>query len=227
MSESGETDVTGNVISLLSNVVKIGVTGGTLTTNFVGGTITIGGVSMTITAVNDTDSSVTVAALADIPIVLVDDDDFNSNDGGALRGDEGEAVAELSDTFSLMQNSDDPTKNVYAPAYIRPEYDGGGSAANNSSLPFVLNNPPSSDLNAVVSQIESGRNSGPNESDSFWVLYVQVTYQGPQARDCDPNTENATVGQTPSYGSTNDVTNSAGVPQGGQGSLVALETSRG
>src|SRR5439155_23645948 len=70
VSKQGETDVTGNVISLLSNVVKIGVTGGTLTTNFVGGTITIGGVSMTITAVNDTDSSVTVAALADIPIVL-------------------------------------------------------------------------------------------------------------------------------------------------------------
>jgi len=134
VSESGETDVIGNVISLLSNVVKIGVTGGTLNTNFVGGTITIGGVRMTITAVNDTDSSVTVAALADIPMVLVDDDDFNSNDGGALRGDEGEAVAELSDTFSLMQNSDDPTKNVYAPAYIRPEYELSGKETDQVAL---------------------------------------------------------------------------------------------
>ena len=225
VSKSGETDVTGNVISLLSNVVKLSVTGGTLTTNFVGGIITIGGVSMTITAVNDADSSVTVNALADIPVQLVDDDDFNSNDAGNLRGDEGEDVVALTQTFSRMQESDDPTANVYAPAYIRPVYDGAGNTSNNTSnISFSLNvtqNPA-----AIENQTNLGRNSGGNESDNFWVVYLQIGYQGDLTQDCDPYTEGSTGGITVQYGVVDDVTNSSGVPQGGQGSHVYVEASR-
>ncbi len=88
---------------------------------------------MTITAVNTTDNSVTVNALADIPFELVDDDDFNSNDSSSLRGDQGEDVVALTQTLSPMQDSDDPAANVHAPAYILPKYDGGGSASNDTS----------------------------------------------------------------------------------------------
>jgi len=225
VSKSGETDVNGNVISLISNVVKIGITGGTLTANFAGGTIRIGGMSMTITAVNDTDSSVTIDALADIPIELVDDDDFNSNDASSLRGDQGEDVVALTQTFSRMQESDDPTANVYAPAYIRPVYDGGGSASNNNgNVSFVLN--VANNTTGILNQINLGRSSGANESDNFWVAYVQVAYQPEALTDFDPNTESSTGGYTIVNGDTDDVSSSAGVPIGGDGSLVFIETMR-
>jgi hypothetical protein len=97
--------------------------------------------------------------------VLYDDDDFNGDDGGVKDGDNGELVTSLSPTYSLMQASDNPALNVFAPAYIMPQCDvlvcdGGGDSANNGSIsPFVLNL-NSSDLITVTNRIGSGRNSG-------------------------------------------------------------------
>ncbi len=181
VSKSGETDVTGNVISLLSNVFTISVTDGTLTANFVDGTITVGGVGMVITAVNVTDSSVTVNALADIPFNLVDDDDFNNDDGSNLDGDEGENVS-APDT-SLLQNA-------FAPAYVLPVFDVGD---NNDFVPFVLNtdtrNPPASIINTYDFDTVA------TEADvNFWTVYLLGAYQGWTDQDHDPATDDRVYG---------------------------------
>jgi hypothetical protein len=160
VSKSGETDVTGNVISLLTNVFKISITGGTLTSNFVGGAINVGGVSMNITAVNTTDSSVTVDALGNIPIELVDDD---------VAG-----LPQVPDT-SLVEEK-------YQPAYIMPVVDGGGDPNNNNNkttVPFKLyiqsdsNSALDTELNATNALESDG-----NRADSFWVAYLLSAYQG-------------------------------------------------
>lgn len=173
--KSGETDVTGNVLSLLGNVAKIGITGGTLTANFVDGTITVGGVSMTITAVNDTDSSVTINALADIPVELVDDD--------------AATLPQLPDT-SLMEVK-------YKSAYILPVVDGGGDNANNkTNVPFKLY--IQSDDNSILDAELNATNaleSDANRSDNFWIGYALAAYQpGPFSTiltrgDNDPDSE--------------------------------------
>ncbi len=181
VSRSGVTDVTGNVISLLSNVFTIRITGGTLTANFVDGTITVGGVSMVITAVNVTDSSVTVNALADIPFNLVDDDDFNNDDGSNLDGDEGENV--YAPDTSLLQNA-------FAPAYVLPVFDVGD---NNDFVTFVLNtdtrNPPASiistyDFDQVATEADA----------NFWTVYLLGAYQGWTNEDHDPSTDDRVYG---------------------------------
>ena len=60
------------------------------------------------------------------------------------------------------------------------------------------------------------------------MAFVQIGYQPEAIEDSDPDTEDATGGYTPPYinGSTDDVTNSAGVPRGADGSLLFIETVR-
>jgi hypothetical protein len=161
---------------------------------------------------------------------LVDDDDFNWNDA-TLRGDEGEVMAAVEKTFSLMQDSDDPAANVYAPAYLRPRYDGGGNLAFNGSVPFALNIPTESRASSSFTpQLELGQNSTTPgiESDGFWVVYLQLAYQGGVTEDVDPDNESIIVGITDLDEATasNDATSEASVPRGGQGSLVFLESAR-
>lgn len=180
--------------------------------------------------ISNTANSVTVQGIINsVPrntnYTLYDDDDFNSNDGVILDGDVGEDVAAFAQTLSLMQDSDNPLENVYASAYIRPTYDGGGSAGNDTSnIAFSLNIPLTTA--AINTQLNRGRNSGANESDNFWVVYLQLGYQGDLAQDIDPATEPATSGATTQIGSVDDVTSSAGVVTGGQGSLIFVEGSR-
>ena len=91
---------------------------------------------------------------------------------------------------------------------------------------FVLNQV--NDGPIVLSQINSGRSSGLNESDNFWVVYIQVAYQPDGLEDSDPDTEDSTGGYTPPYinGKTDDVTSSADVTRGADGSLLFIETVR-
>jgi len=127
--------------------------------------------------------------------------------------------------LSEIRQSPNPTQNVYAPAYIRPTYDGGGATGNDTNnIAFSLNIPLTAA--AINSQLNLGRNSGSNESDNFWVVYVQIGYQGDLPQDIVPATEPATAGATTQFGSVDDVTSSAGVVTGGQGSLVFIESSR-
>lgn len=166
------------------------------------------------------------------PFVVYDDDDFNGNDGANLDGDGGEILAAsrtdiiFSRTLSLMQASDDPAKNVYAAAFIRPVYDGGGNTANDTTnLPFYLNN--EDDEAGVNVPINNARNSGGNEADDFWVVYLQIAYQGARVMDNDPSSEIARLGVTPIFGDEDFlVTTPCKVPQGGVGSLVYLEVQK-
>jgi hypothetical protein len=165
------------------------------------------------------------ASVTGRPFILVDDDDFNSNDGANLDGDEAEDVAALAQALSLMQDSDLPAQNIFAAAYIRPTYDGGGTATNDTSnVAFQLN--VANIAANVNSQLNLGRNGAGNERDDFWVVYLQIGYQGDLAQDIDSSTEPATGGVTTVLASTDTVTSSAGVPQGGEGSLVFMEASR-
>jgi hypothetical protein len=72
---------------------------------------------------------------ADHSFVAYDDDDFNDDDsdmnGVRFDGDEGEDVP--GPDTSLLQDSDDPTLNAFAPAYVRPAYDVGITTARRPS----------------------------------------------------------------------------------------------
>jgi hypothetical protein len=112
---------------------------------------------------------------------LYDDDDFNrskatwwlfSNDG-----DEGEDVP-MPDT-GLLQDSDDPDKNVLAPAYVRPKYDLAGEEDN---LPFVLNS---------YRDRTRFNNIGSEANPDFWTIYLLNAYQSPAASDGDPDSESS------------------------------------
>ncbi|HMJ08550.1 MAG TPA: hypothetical protein VK468_06075, partial [Pyrinomonadaceae bacterium] len=161
--------------------------------------------------------------------VLYDDDDFDSNDLPG-NGDEMDDVVETQPTFSKMQNDDSPLRNVFASAYMKPVYDGGGSIANNStSISFVLNLIEGD----TPGQLSLGRNSGINEADSFWVVYFQIAYQPETAFDRDPDTDRdlivvqPTLGVTPATSLVDVVpSNCSNLPIGGHGSLVFEEVIR-
>ena len=160
---------------------------------------------------------------------LVDDDDYNFSDvNNPLDGDEGEDITEMAGvTFSLMQPNDNPEQNVYAAAYIRPVYDGGGSLANNRSNElFFANIPVEGTRGGPAVSAQMAQNSTNNENDAFWVVYVQLCYQGPLNLDLDLNDEPGLLGVTdsePITDTTDAVTSSAGVKRGGEGSLIFLE----
>lgn len=195
-----------------------------------GGLMVIGGVTYfvlgQVNSVHGRDIVIAVPTAGPAPsgstFILFDDDDYNEN--LLPEGDEGEDIDVVDQTFSLMQESDDPAVNVYAPAYIRPVYDGGGDVFNNdSNVTFALNVTSAPD--PVDIQVARGRNSGPDESDAFWIVYVQLAYQGGVSIDNDPNSESAEGGATVSLGHADSITSVTEVPRGGNGSLIYLETA--
>ncbi len=118
---------------------------------------------------------------------LYDDDDFNNNNGTSLIGDDGENVT--GPDTSLIQDSDSPALNVFAPAYVRPKYDVGD---NNDFVPFVLNTNTTSPAN-IISTYDFDAKA--TEADnSFWTVYLLGAYQAWTNEDADPSTEAATLG---------------------------------
>lgn len=153
---------------------------------------------------------------------IVDDDDFNGNDP-IPRGDDGEDIVEFTSTLALMQDSDNPDANIFAAAYVKPECDWARNQGyNQSGIAFS----PNIVTGGAAAQIALGRNSGGDERDDFWVIYVQVGYQQDPVRDKDPDGEDAVTGVTPAYATADSTTNSAGVPRGGDGTIIFQETSR-
>ncbi|MFJ5695034.1 hypothetical protein ACIP9X_14435 [Arthrobacter sp. NPDC093125] len=156
------------------------------------------------------------------PFTLVDDDDYTSS--GTLTGDEGRAVSAIAGLYSLLQDSDDPVRNVYAPSYIQPVYDGGGGA-NDATAPFRLN-VPAGVVNSQP-QINGSRGSTAADSSEYWVAYFQHAYQGDTSADDDPLSDDSTWGVTPYDGAAaSSVVSEATVPAGGDGSLLYMETLR-
>lgn len=79
---------------------------------FVGGTITVAGIDWTVDSVSVTKKKeVTVVEQRLMPFVLTDDGSGELSGGGA-GGAKG-----------LMQSSDDPGRDLWVAAYVRPAYD--------------------------------------------------------------------------------------------------------
>lgn len=172
-----------------------------------------------------------ISVTAGTPFSLYDDDDFNSDN--LLNGfdaDNGEDVSALPDTFSLMQENDDQDCsdgicNVFAAAYIVPEYS-WATPYNTSDIPFVQN-VSTTQRDTIKAQIERGRYATSGEDDDFWVVYVQIAYQPTVEEDCDPNRGACTAGiSVGSIFDVDNVTNEAQVPTGSQGSLIFIESTR-
>lgn len=161
---------------------------------------------------------------------LFDDDDFNSDNYlYGFDADNGDDIVALPDSFDLLQENDDTDCsdnkcNVFAAAYIQPEFE-WAEPYNSSNIPFIQNIPNDHDL--ITQQIESGRYQNSGENDDFWVVYMQISYQGETIEDCDPNEEDCLAGVTPgSIFFVDGVTNEQQVPTGAHGSLVYIETMR-
>jgi hypothetical protein len=111
----------------------------------------------------------------------------------------------------LIQASDDHALNLFAPAYIRPVYDGGGNATNNTqTVGFYLNTESPNSYVAVV----PGWDSRANNSARFWVAYILAAFQDSYQQmtlDKDASSEGSTLGSTAS---------------GAGGSLIYLESLR-
>ncbi len=110
---------------------------------------------------------------------LYDDDDMNDDappvfgGGKIVDGDEGDDVPEPD--MSLLQDSDLPANNVFAPAYIRPECCLTGSREN---VPFVANIQAVDfgGLDPYLSQ-PYFNNFGTEASEDFWTIYLLGGYQ--------------------------------------------------
>jgi hypothetical protein len=132
--------------------------------------------------------------------MLVDDDDFNDNDGVNLRGDEGEDLTGPN-TDWVVDSSDDPATNVFAPAYVRPVYDLSNP---HPKVPFLLNSPEDATPGPEFDNV------GTVHRADFWTAYLLGAYQGPIVEDGD-----------------GDSTTLWGVAQpGGPGLTVFLEPGR-
>lgn len=110
---------------------------------------------------------------------LVDDDDFNDDDGAVKDGDQGEDIP--SPDLSLIQDSDDPAQNVFAPAYVRPIYDIGDS---NDNAGFVLNTPGAGTPADLISTYDFD-SEGTHNNSEFWTVYLLGAYQYAIAADGD------------------------------------------
>lgn len=133
--------------------------------------------------------------------VLYDDDDFNLDDttisnGQFSRldvdGDNNEPHTRLPDSLRYLSIEDGvypdgKPKNVYANAYILPEYDWAQNVANfnQTNLQFNLNVEQGNNGNNYIQVINRDRGSASSERDDFWVAYVLLGYQGPELEDFD------------------------------------------
>jgi hypothetical protein len=117
-----------------------------------------------------------------------DDDDYNGSDGANKHGDDDEAL--VAPDRSLVQDSDTPANNVFAPGYVRPTYD----LPNPTHPAFVLNQ--IGDAGADVVRLYGGAfdNQAKNQNE-YWVVYMLGAYQPITAEDQDPDTEGITTGR--------------------------------
>lgn len=126
------------------------------------------------------------------PFTLYDDDDYNADDSTIANGqitrydvdgDDSEAINQLPDSFAYLQNADGVDQNMYASAYIKPDYDWAqNSMFNQTNLTFSLNIAGGNNLDTVIN---ANRNSSTYEDDDFWVAYFYIAYQGELTRDAD------------------------------------------
>lgn len=129
-------------------------------------------------------------------VKLYDDDDMNVNDGVNKDGDTGEDVP-MPD-IGWMQDSDDPLRNKFARAFIRPTYD---LTHNDGALPFVLNMPKSNPASPDPSDadflaVSKFDNFTLRNDPDYWAVYLLGAYQPPQGDDLDPDDSDSYFGIT-------------------------------
>jgi len=127
--------------------------------------------------------------------ILFDDDDYNFddtviNDMGQITrfdvdGDDNEAIRELNNVFTYLQDADGIGQNILTSAYIRPEYN-WAIPYNQTNLTFDLNvesnNTPTDELTTALN---TNRNSRNDERSDFWIAYFLLGYQGNANEDAD------------------------------------------
>lgn len=151
------------------------------------------------TVLSDGTNSLTVQGLVDDkhapgqPFVLVDDDDFNSDNGTNKTGDEGENVPapDLALMVDSLENGicDNSAANAFGSAYICPVFDLTG---NEDFVPFVLN--IASTSATVLQGVYSFDNMASEADAEFWTAYLLAGYQYVVGEDDDPDSEPATLG---------------------------------
>ncbi len=162
------------------------------------------------------------------PFTLVDDDDHNENNGLALIGDMDEKVVRHGQVFSFMKDSDDPSSNAFAKAFIKPIYDGAGGT-DESMTDFALNIEGTADLVDLTAPVLNPIFRQSVGDDDYWVGYFQIGYQGKLAEDADPLSEGRLLfgltGSDSREKSRNTLPKS-GPPTGGFGSIVFMEAAK-
>ena len=147
------------------------------------------------------------------PISLVDDDDFNENDGSYPDGDDGEDVG--APDLSLVQDTFDGARNVFAYAYVIPKYDIGDS---NHGVPFVLNTPLGSNVGALLAAAYDFDEIDHEADETFWTVYLLGAYQYQADQDCDPEPDRSVNTEKCTYGAVDDFK--------GKGASLFMEATR-
>jgi hypothetical protein len=178
---------------------------------------------------SNTKNSVNITSLAQYNIIagdsitLFDDDNLNSNH----NGDQGYNVEANNQTLSLMLSA-------FATAYLLPEYQWAEAAGyNQNSVQFGINRTETTEqLDAFL---ELNRGSKAKELDDFWISHIFLAYQPQSLSDLDPFSD-AQQGQGAISGTTlidivldsvaSPPNTPSSIPNGGDSSLVYLETTR-
>jgi hypothetical protein len=157
----------------------------------------------TVTVRNTTSAAFTIGS--NVQFQLYDDDDYDNGDNTLVDGDHGENIP-MPPTDLLAEESDDPTMNIFAPAYIWPVYDIGDD---NDNSVFASN--VAADAGQAIRDLFDFDQVATEASTEFWTAYLLGAYQYTLEYDNDPETE-------PQYVGITDQLN-------GQGSVVFLESN--
>ncbi|GIW41413.1 MAG: hypothetical protein KatS3mg076_1990 [Candidatus Binatia bacterium] len=93
-----------------------------------------------------------------------------------LHDDDDDSILPRLPDTGWMQDSDDPANNLFAPAYVRPVYDGGGNPANDEQNVALDVNTLDAEKEPCPGRQEARTPPGPMTSGS---RYVQSVFQGP------------------------------------------------
>lgn len=126
-----------------------------------------------------------------------DDDDFNEDDN-LVDGDDAESLVQLEESFRYLlaedgNHLDGKPKNIYAQAYIMPEYGWAQNVANfnQTNLAFDLNvSADQTNNDELFFALTNNRGSRTVERDDFGVAYFLLAYQGNSSEDADGDQAN-------------------------------------
>lgn len=177
------------------------------------------------------DKKVSVPGVTGATFYIYDDDDYDelTDDDIVNNGDSLETSIGNLDSLTRMQESDDPVENIFAPAFIRPVFDGGGNASWSDPATFTAN---VATTDVATPQLFNDWDSNGQGMNDFWIVYLQIGYQPDLELDGDPSligwgvpTEHR-IGETPAYVSNSINDNCTGMPRGGYFSIIYQETQR-